>query len=90
MEVLPADLSLLPRYARCPGIKPTARHKSVVDQREGVAISPFDNNYNEMRSWRREGLPGEGKGGIVQFAFAGKTSTSVLGGDPPAIIRPAQ
>ena len=54
-----------------------------------MSISPFDNNYNEMRS-RMISLPGEGKGGIVQFAFVGKSSTSVLGGDPPVIIRPAQ
>ena len=51
----------------------------------------------EISLWRQsqwdeeqESLPGEGKGGIVQFAFAGKTSTSVLGGEPPVIIKPAQ
>ena len=37
-----------------------------------------------------ESLPGWGKGGIVQVAFAGKTSMSVLGGYPPVIIRPAR
>ena len=37
-----------------------------------------------------ESLPGEGKGGIVQFAFAGKTSTSVSVPHPPVIIKPAQ
>ena len=50
MEVLPAVLPLLPRYARFPGVLPTARHKGIVDHREGVVTSPFDNNYNEMRS----------------------------------------
>ena len=55
-----------------------------------MAISPFDDNYNEMRSRMRGVLPGWGKGGIVQVAFAGKTSTSVLGGDPPVIITPVQ
>ena len=79
MEVLPAVLTFLPRYARCPGlgVPPTARHKGVVDHREGVGNSPFDNNYNEMRS-RMISLPGGGKGGIVQLEFAGKTSMSVL------------
>ena len=37
-----------------------------------------------------ESLPGEGKGGIVQLVFAGKTSTLVLVKLPPVIIRPAQ
>ena len=53
MEVLPAVLSFLPRYARGRGVFPTARHKGVVDHREGVGLSPFDNNYNEMRSRMR-------------------------------------
>ena len=55
MEVLPAVLAFLPRYARFPGpgVEPTARHKDVVDNREGVSVSPFDNNYNEMRSRMR-------------------------------------
>ena len=53
MEVLPAVLALLPRYARFLGVEPTARHKGVVDHREGVVTSPFDNNYNEMRSRMR-------------------------------------
>ena len=53
MEVLPAVLSFLPRYARCLGVVPTARHKGVVDHREGVVLPPFDNNYNEMRSRMR-------------------------------------
>ena len=35
-------------------------------------------------------LPGEGKGGIMQLPFAGKTSTSVLAPCPPVIITPAQ
>ena len=42
MEVLPAVLAFLPRYARGPDESPTARHKDVVDHSEGVAISPFD------------------------------------------------
>ena len=46
MEVLPAVLAFLPRYARGLGATPTARHKGVVDHREGVVTSPFDNNYN--------------------------------------------
>ena len=50
MEVLPAVLAFLPRYARCIGLFPTARHKGVFDHREGVITSSFDNNYNEMRS----------------------------------------
>ena len=52
MEVLPAVLTFLPRYARCPGpfVPTTARHKGVVDHREGVGNSPFDNNFSEMRS----------------------------------------
>ena len=54
-----------------------------------MVFSPFDNNYNEMRS-RMISLPGEGKGGIVQFVFAGKTSTSVSVPRPPVIITPAQ
>ena len=88
MEVLPAVLPLLPRYARGLGVVPTARHKGVVDHREGVVISPFDKLlWDEEQD---ESLPGEGKGGIVQLAFAGKTSTSVLGPEPPEIIRPAQ
>ena len=37
-----------------------------------------------------ESLPVEGKGGILQLVFAGKTSTSVLIPRPPVIIRPAQ
>ena len=37
-----------------------------------------------------ESLPVEGKGGILQLVFAGKTSTSVLIPRPPDIIRPAQ
>ena len=53
MEVLPAVLSFLPRYARCLGVVPTAHHKGVVDDREGGGNSPFDNNYNEMRSRMR-------------------------------------
>ena len=53
MEVLPAVLSFLPRYARFIRVVPTARHKGVVDHREGVVTSPFDNNYNEMRSRMR-------------------------------------
>ena len=66
MEVLPAVLSFLPRYARFPDcpvltvLQPTTRHKGVtvdqptrVDHREGVGPSPFDNNYNEMRSRMR-------------------------------------
>ena len=58
MEVLPAVLASLPRYARGHGlgVPPTARHKDVVDHREGVVISPFDNNYNEMRSRTRDYL----------------------------------
>ena len=90
MEILPAVLAFLPRYARFPGVNPTARHKVVVDHREGVAISPFGNNYNKMRSRMREILPGEGKGRIVQVAFAGKTSISVSVSNPPVIIKPAQ
>ena len=57
MEVLPAVLSFLPRYARFLGHPPTAgapaRHKGVVDHREGVGKSPFDNNFSEMRSRMR-------------------------------------
>ena len=53
MEVLPAVLSFLPRYARFIGVVSTARHNGVVDHREGVTLSPFDNNYNEMRSRMR-------------------------------------
>ena len=53
MEVLPAVLAFLPRYARFPGVMPTARHKGVFDRREGVDPSPFDNNYSEMRSRMR-------------------------------------
>ena len=53
MEFFPAVLAFLPRYARCPGVTPTARHKGVVDHRERVETSPFDNNYNEMRSRMR-------------------------------------
>ena len=90
MEVFPAFLPFLPRYARCLIVGPTARHKGVVDHREGVVNSPFDNDYSEMRSRMREVLPGEGKGGIVQVAFTGKTSTSVSVPDPPVIIKPAQ
>ena len=45
-------------------------------------------NIVEMRIIRS--LPGEGKGGIVQFAFAGKTSMSVSVPFPPVIIRPVQ
>ena len=90
MKVLPAVLAFLPRYARCLRVGPTARHKGVVDHREGVAISPFGNNYNKMRSRMRGVLPGEGKGRIVQVAFAGKTSTSVAVPSPPVIIKPAQ
>merc|ERR1711962_590600 len=41
MEVLPAVLSFLPRYARCLRVHPTARHKGVVDHREGVLRSPW-------------------------------------------------
>ena len=37
-----------------------------------------------------ESLPGWGKGGILQFAFAGKTSTAVVLIVPPVIIKPAQ
>ena len=37
-----------------------------------------------------ESLPGEGKGGIMQLAFVGKTSTSVWAPRPPVIITPAQ
>ena len=55
-----------------------------------MAISPFDDNYNEMRSRMRGVLPGWGKGGIVQVAFAGNTSTSVAVPSPPVIIKPAQ
>ena len=55
MEVLPAVLTFLPRYTRCPApfVPTTARHKGVIDHREGVTQSPFDNNYNEMRSRMR-------------------------------------
>ena len=55
MEVLPAVVAFLPRYARFSGqgVPTTARHKGVFDHREGVAFSPFDNNYNEMRSRMR-------------------------------------
>ena len=57
MEVLPAVLASLPRYARGVGVISTqrtaARHKGVVNHREGVVFSPFDNNYNEMRSRMR-------------------------------------
>ena len=76
MEVLPAVLSFLPRYARGIGVEPTARHKGVVDHREGVTFSPFDNNYNEMWSRRRVYLEGEKKGscslylqGRLQYQF---------------------
>ena len=39
---------------------------------------------------QEESLPGGGKEGIVQLVFAGKTSISVLGSEPPVIIKPAQ
>ena len=45
MEVLPAVLTFLPRYARGLGVISTARHKGVVDHREGVILSPCDNEY---------------------------------------------
>ena len=90
MEVLPAFLAFLPRYARSPGVGPTARHKGVVDHREGVVSSTFEQNHSELRSSMRESLPGWMKGGIVQLAFAGKTSASVLAPVPPVIIKPAQ
>merc|ERR1719430_595299 len=43
MEVLPAVLASLPRYARFPdlGVEPTARHKGVFDHREGVRLPPW-------------------------------------------------
>ena len=66
MEVLPADLAFLPRYARGLGVLPTARHKGVIDDREGVFPSPFDNNYNEMRSRMRVYLVG-GKVGLCSL-----------------------
>ena len=47
----------------------------------------------QQLQWEEEqdkSLPGEGKGGIVQVALAGKTSMSVRAPEPPAIIRPAQ
>ena len=53
MEVLPDILSFLPRYARGLSVGPTARHKGVVDHREGVVLPPFVNDYNEMRSRMR-------------------------------------
>ena len=55
MEVLPAVLTFLPRYTRCPApfVPTTARHKGVIDHRKGVTQSPFDNNYNAMRSRMR-------------------------------------
>ena len=71
MEVLPAALAFLPRYARGPGGSPTARHKGVVDHREGVVFSPFDNNYNEMRSRMRVYLE-RGKVGSCRLLLRGR------------------
>ena len=71
MEVLKAVLSFLPRYARGPGVPPTARHKGVVDHREGVVTSPFDNNYNEMRSRMRVYLE-RGKVGSCSLLLRGR------------------
>ena len=71
MEVLPAVLTFLPRYTRCPGVFPTAHHKGVVDHREGGGNSPFDNNYNEMRSRVRVYLERE-KVGSCSFHLQGR------------------
>ena len=73
MEVIPAVLSFLPRYARFLGlgVKPTARHKGVVDHREGVAPFPFDDNSNELRSRLRVYLVG-GKVGSCRLHFRGR------------------
>ena len=84
MEVLPAVLSFLPRYARFPDcpvltvLQPTTRHKGVtvdqptrVDHREGVGPSPFDKNYNEMRSRMRVYLEG-GKVGSCRSPLQGR------------------
>ena len=84
MEVLPAVLSFLPRYARFPDcpvltvLQPTTRHKGVtvdqptrVDHREGVGPSPFDNNYNEMRSRMRVYLE-RGKVGSCSLYLRGR------------------
>ena len=58
MEVLPAVLAFLPRYARGLREEPTTSHKVVVDHREGVFPSPFDNNHCETRSRMRVYLVG--------------------------------
>ena len=71
MEVLPAVLAFLPRYARCIGVPPTARHKGVFDHREGVVFSPFDNNYNERRSRMRVYLE-RGKVGSCRSPLRGR------------------
>ena len=71
MEVLPAVLAFLPRYARGLGVLPTARHKGVIDNREGVSVSPFDNNYNEMRSRMRVYLE-RGKVGSCSLYLRGR------------------
>ena len=71
MEVLPAVLAFLPRYARFPGVMPTARHKGVFNQRQRVGPSPFDNNYNEMRSRKRVYLERE-KVGLCSLHLRGR------------------
>ena len=78
MEVLPAVLAFLPRYARGPGVAccvlragPTARHNGVVDHREGVFPSPFNSNFNEIRSRVRIYLVG-GKVGSCSLHLQGR------------------
>ena len=71
VEVLPAVLAFLPRYARCLRVEPTARHKGVVDHREGVITSPFNDNYSEMRSRMRVYLVG-GKVGSCRLHLRGR------------------
>ena len=71
MEVLPDVLAFLPRYARGLGVQPTARHKGVVDHREGVAFSPFDNKYSEMRRRMRVHLE-RGKVGSCRLLLRGR------------------
>ena len=73
MEVLPALLAFLPRYARFSGqgVPTTARHNGVFDHREGVVNSPFDNNYNERRSRIRVYLE-RGKVGSCRSPLRGR------------------